>query len=67
MLYTRGLPAEYDSWAEEGREGWGWRDMEQYFMRSERALGMKGDGVHGTNGEWRNRSLGDFQFKGFEK
>lgn len=67
MLYTRGLTAEYDSWAEDGRKGWGWKDMEQYFVRSERALGMKGDSVHGTGGEWRNRSLGDFQFQGFEK
>lgn len=67
MLYTRGLPAEYDSWAEAGRKGWGWKDMEPCFVKSERALGMKNDGVHGTGGEWRNRSSGDFQFRGFEK
>ncbi|KZT63596.1 GMC oxidoreductase [Daedalea quercina L-15889] len=67
MLYTRGLPAEYDSWEEAGRKGWGWKDMGQYFVKSERALGMKEEGVHGTDGEWRNRTLGGFQFKGFEK
>ncbi|TFY61446.1 hypothetical protein EVJ58_g4505 [Rhodofomes roseus] len=65
MLYARGLPAEYDSWADAGRKGWGWKDVEPYFIKSERALDLKDEGVHGMDGEWRNRSLGDFQFKGF--
>lgn len=36
MCYVRGLPADYDAWADKGAEGWGWTDVLPYFKRSER-------------------------------
>ncbi len=35
MLYVRGHPDDYDEWAEQGCEGWGWDDVRPYFLRSE--------------------------------
>jgi choline dehydrogenase len=35
MLYVRGRPLDYDGWARDGGDGWGWRDVLQYFLRSE--------------------------------
>ena len=33
MCYVRGHPVDYDEW---GVEGWAWRDVLPYFLRSER-------------------------------
>ena len=38
MLYTRGLPAEYNAWKEAGRKGWSYEDMQPYFIKSETDL-----------------------------
>jgi choline dehydrogenase-like flavoprotein len=35
QLYTRGVPADYDDWADAGAAGWGYRDVLPYFKRSE--------------------------------
>lgn len=35
MAYSRGHPLDYDGWAEAGNEGWSWRDVEPWFLRSE--------------------------------
>ncbi|MGM0481681.1 MAG: GMC family oxidoreductase [Pseudomonadota bacterium] len=35
MIYTRGLPSDYDRWAANGCEGWGYQDMLRYFKRAE--------------------------------
>jgi choline dehydrogenase-like flavoprotein len=35
MVYIRGNRADYDGWAEEGCEGWGYEDLLPYFKRSE--------------------------------
>lgn len=51
MLYTRGLPEEYDLWAEAGCPGWSWNTVVPYFKRSENALDSDVDtNVHGTTG-----------------
>ncbi|XP_006458702.1 hypothetical protein AGABI2DRAFT_200525 [Agaricus bisporus var. bisporus H97] len=56
MLYSRGLPKEYDFWAESGCEGWGWKEVERFFRKSENFLdGEDHDNVHGKMGEWTNR------------
>ncbi|KAI0819755.1 alcohol oxidase [Trametes gibbosa] len=66
MLYSRGLPAEYDAWKEAGMEGWGWEDMKGYFLKSEKAdVGI--EGVHSDRGVWRNRPHPEVYFKGFEE
>lgn len=36
MVYVRGDPAEYDSWAASGNEGWAYKDVAQYYKRLER-------------------------------
>jgi len=35
MLYVRGRPLDYDLWAQQGAEGWGWQDVWPYFLKSE--------------------------------
>lgn len=35
MIYTRGVPADYNRWAEMGRTNWGWTDVEPYFAKVE--------------------------------
>ncbi len=35
MIYMRGQPQDYDSWAALGCKGWGWSDVLPYFKRSE--------------------------------
>jgi choline dehydrogenase-like flavoprotein len=35
MLYVRGRPLDYDLWAREGCEGWGWEDVRPYFLKAE--------------------------------
>jgi len=35
MLYVRGFQRDYDAWANEGLEGWGWSDMEPYLRAME--------------------------------
>ncbi|MEJ2789022.1 MULTISPECIES: choline dehydrogenase [unclassified Pseudoxanthomonas] len=49
MCYTRGVPEDYDAWAEAGAEGWDWAGVLPYFRRSERnARGA--DALHGDEG-----------------
>ncbi|GJJ10620.1 hypothetical protein Clacol_004847 [Clathrus columnatus] len=38
MLYTRGVPGEYNAWAAAGRRGWGYDDLLPYFIKSETDL-----------------------------
>ncbi len=35
MVYVRGLPSDYDGWAERGNPGWRWDDVLPYFKKSE--------------------------------
>lgn len=35
MLYVRGSPHDYDKWANDGAEGWAWKDVFPYFLKSE--------------------------------
>ena len=49
MCYVRGLPRDYDDWASMGAEGWAWRDVLPYFLRSERNS-RGGDALHGGDG-----------------
>ncbi|MGS0740505.1 GMC family oxidoreductase [Glaciimonas sp. GG7] len=49
MVYVRGHPDDYDSWARLGCDGWGWSDVLPYFMRSEHNE-RGADAWHGTGG-----------------
>ncbi len=52
MIYMRGQREDYDSWRDEGLDGWGWDDVLPYFIRHED--NWRGAGpFHGAGGEWR--------------
>jgi choline dehydrogenase len=49
-IYTRGCPEDYDGWATEcGCEGWAWKDLQRYFVKSEdnNRLGGPDHGIDG--------------------
>ncbi|SDN03484.1 GMC family oxidoreductase [Ensifer sp. YR511] len=48
-IYIRGQRADYDGWAEDGAEGWGYRDVLPYFRRAEDNNRLSDD-YHGTGG-----------------
>ena len=49
-IFTRGNPVDYDRWAEEeGCEGWAFKDVQSYFLRSEGNTALSG-AWHGTDG-----------------
>jgi choline dehydrogenase-like flavoprotein len=49
MIYVRGQREDYDGWAKAGCEGWSWREVEQYFRRSENNERGE-DQFHGAGG-----------------
>ena len=51
MIYIRGHPHDYDTWAEQGNEGWGYDDVLPYFKRAETLDSPRGDAeYHGAEG-----------------
>ncbi len=52
MIYMRGQAADYDRWAEQGNDGWAWKDVLPLFKASERHFAGPSDS-HGGEGEWR--------------
>lgn len=51
MLYIRGLPRDYDEWAELGCTGWAWRDLLPVFKDLENNHVGQDPELHGTKGE----------------
>ncbi len=49
MVYVRGQPQDYDSWAAEGNPGWAWADVLPYFKRAEHNE-RGADALHGSGG-----------------
>ena len=50
MLYVRGHPSDFDTWAQLGNRGWSYREVLPYFKRAEdHEFGA--DEYHGTGGE----------------
>ncbi len=45
MVYVRGHPRDFDTWAEMGALGWAWADVAPYFIRMEN--------WHGGHSDWR--------------
>jgi choline dehydrogenase-like flavoprotein len=52
MLYVRGRPLDYDLWESQGAEGWGWRDVLPYFLKSEDDVRGPSE-FHGAGGPLR--------------
>jgi len=49
MVYLRGQPADYDSWADAGVQGWGYQDVLPFFKKCEGNDRFSND-AHGTDG-----------------
>ncbi|MDO5623854.1 MAG: choline dehydrogenase [Pseudomonadota bacterium] len=49
MIYTRGVPEDYDAWAAEGNAGWAWADVLPAFKQAEHNE-RGADAFHGTGG-----------------
>ena len=49
MVWARGRPSDYDSWAQAGLRGWGWDDALEGFKRIER-FGAGASADHGGSG-----------------
>ncbi|MBL8380697.1 MAG: GMC family oxidoreductase N-terminal domain-containing protein [Burkholderiales bacterium] len=56
MIYTRGQPRDYDSWADAGNPGWSWQEVLPWFRKSE--TNQRGaDTYHGADGPWHVSDL----------
>ncbi|KAI0351193.1 alcohol oxidase [Trametes cingulata] len=62
LLYTRGPPGDYNRWRELGCEGWGYEDLEPYFVKSENTLSHPSSKFRGKKGPWQNRQFVDFPY-----
>jgi len=49
MLYVRGVPSDFDAWAEEGCHGWSYTDVLPYFKKAE-SYSRGDDAVRGRSG-----------------
>ena len=50
QVFFRGVPEDYDGWAELGNDEWSWVKVLPYFRRSETDLDFKGGDFHGSDG-----------------
>lgn len=52
MVANRGLPRDYDEWAQQGADGWNWQGVLPYFRKLERDLdfGLSDPEQHGHEG-----------------
>lgn len=51
LMYTRGSAADFNRWRESGRQGWGYDDVEPFFIKSEGFHGQAAPEHHGVKGE----------------
>ncbi len=56
MVSLRGVPRDYDEWAEHGADGWSWKDVLPYFNKLERDRDFDGP-LHGKDGPLPIRRL----------
>ena len=54
QILLRGVPEDYDGWADMGNDEWSYRKLLPYFRRFERDRSFGGD-FHGTDGPIRTR------------
>lgn len=64
MVSNRGLPSDYDGWAEAGAEGWGWDGVLPYFRKLETDHNFDGE-MHGQDGPIQLRRIAADHWPGF--
>jgi choline dehydrogenase len=57
MVYFRGHPRDYDAWAQAGAEGWSYREVLPYFLKSEDNEDFAPSAFHARGGPMRVRSV----------
>ena len=50
QVWFRGIPEDFDEWANAGNDGWSYIDVLPYFRKSETDLDFSGDDFHGSDG-----------------
>lgn len=58
MIYQRGAPSDYDGWAEQGNEEWGWEDVLPYFKKAQNQE-RGASRMHGSGGPLNVADLRD--------
>lgn len=66
VIGNRGLPADYDEWAELGATGWDWAGVLPYFRRLETDLDYDGP-LHGNDGPIAISRVPEAQWPGFTR
>lgn len=66
LATLRGLPEDYDGWANMGLEGWAWHDVIETFKAAETDLDFPGSKLHGSSGpltvrRWKREEMGKAQ------
>nr|VWO96598.1 Alcohol oxidase [Ganoderma boninense] len=56
---VRGTSGDYNQWKALGNDGWGYDDLEPYFMKSEKCRTHPGSKFRGSEGHWENRTNPD--------
>lgn len=51
MIYNRGQPLDFDSWAQAGNAGWGFDDVLPYFKKTEKRIGGQDNPYRGRDGQ----------------
>lgn len=63
MLYVRGVPPDYDRWAAAGNYGWEWKNVLEYFKKSENNLNFADDTeFHNDDGLLKVSLYGDVRY-----
>ena len=57
-IYNRGQRMDFDSWSQQGNQGWGYADVLPYFRRCERRIGAGDDIFRGREGNLAVTDLG---------
>ena len=52
MLTILGCPGDYNQWKALGNEGWGYQDLEPYFVKSEKTHSHAPSAYRGKTGEY---------------
>jgi len=58
LVYVRGQPLDYDTWAQAGNRGWSWQDVAPIFQRME-SYENEGDPIRGRDGPLRVSEVPD--------